>query len=307
MTNLELYKEFVSNHPEYTKTNYKKRAKRFGLTIEEVKAVHGKNELPKSLESINNPEMKALAKSFYEGYIDYPTFIKALVEAQNDIKSGIRAADFNWLLLSDIHIPFDDERLFDWVVGLAKKYGIDKIVQTGDLIDHYNLSFHDKNPNALSQIEEFNKTMKGLEKWKQAFPEMVVVKGNHSGRFDRRAAYAGLSDKFVRPIEEVYEFPVGWGKMVTEFETDEFVVGHGDDGGNIMNKVLRMQKSYVQGHYHSKTYLNFATEKLWGMQLGFIADKKSLAMEYAGKGAKHMIHSVGLLIEGNPIILTNKN
>jgi hypothetical protein len=120
----------------------------------------------------------------------------------------------------------------------------------------------------------------------------------------RQAKTAGLLDEFLRPIEDILNVP-NW-KFHTEFETNKFVCGHGDDGKNLRTKILHWGKSYIQGHYHSDSNLFFTSENDFGMQVGCGVDKNSYAFKYAGKGAKRFIHSAGLYVDGNPMLLTMK-
>ena len=313
MTNKEKYIEHLIKHPSIKKKGVEKISKRFGISIDEVRAIHrghiyndGVSDLPDPVQVEEATELMEFISALMRGDISYKELKAALNINPVNSKQILSAEDFDWMFIPDLHEPFCDKAYFEWILRLRDKYRPTKIIQLGDLLDNYNMSFHDKNPNAFSATEEYEKTMLSLDKWKREFPEMIMVKGNHTSRYDRKAAYAGLINKFMKPIEEVYEFPEGWDKMVSEYSTNLFVAGHGDDGMNILQKIMRFGKSYIQGHYHSKTSLNWVSESLWGMQLGFGGDKSSLAFEYAGKGAKHNIHSVGFLIDSNPLIFTKR-
>lgn len=170
--------------------------------------------------------------------------------------------------------------------------------------DHHSMSFHDSDPDGHGAGNELELAKANIKLWYEMLGEAIVTQGNHTVLAYRKAFNAGMSSKWVKSIQDVLEVPK-WD-YVSEFETDKFIVGHGDDGKLMKTKVLPTGKSYIQGHFHSDSMLQFYSEQLFGMQVGCGVDKESYAFKYANKGRKRFIHSVGLYVDGNPMLITMK-
>lgn len=93
----------------------------------------------------------------------------------------------NILFISDLHIPYHDND----AITLAIDYGIKKEVNTvfinGDLMDFYQLSRFEKDPNKRSVKHEFDATKAFLVSLRKAFPNAIIywLKGNHCIRYEK--------------------------------------------------------------------------------------------------------------------------
>lgn len=283
-----------------TTWNYEKRAKTYGLPISTLKELSRKVkhvQIEPVEVPVLHPNMQLIAEAYRDGKIDYSTFMMAL-QAEYEVKPTKmveEAYDHNWIFIGDLHEPFADPRYFEFIKRLVKKYGITKAVFVGDEIDMHFSSYHETNPDGLGARDELRAAKEALKKWYDLFPEAVVCEGNHSTLAYRKATSAGLASDWLRSPNEVLGVP-NW-RYMTEFETNRFVVGHGDDGKNMQKKIMTWGKSYIQGHFHSESGVKYITEDIFAMQVGCGVDKNSYAFRYAGKGAKNFILSAGVLVD----------
>lgn len=276
-----------------------------GLMWNNIREVSTYTKTSKPVDTVLPDKNKVIAELFLQDKITYEQLKEMLGMTPKVAENGlIKADEHNWIFIGDLHEPFTDPRYFDFILNIVNKYKIDKVVFMGDEIDNHAISYHEKDPNGYGIRQEYDLAVLGLEKWFKAFPNSDVLTGNHSSLIKRQVKSAGLLNDWVKPLNDLYKVPT-W-KFHTEFETDKFVCGHGDDGKNLKTKILHWGKSYIQGHYHSESNLFFTSENHFGLQVGCGVDKTSYAFKYAGKGAKRFIHSAGTYIEGNPGLLTMK-
>lgn len=164
-------------------------------------------------------------------------------------------------VLSDIHIPFQDNEtlthVFDCIVNSQPQY----IVLLGDILDCYSISRFCKRPDRMRnlqyEIDTFYKMMLGLKKH---IPntEIHYVLGNHENRLEKlvleNPGLFGL--KALEPQELFRLNDLGIYYHKTKFNLNNFIFYHGD--------VVRKDSSYsakaefldhkmsdgVSGHVH---------------------------------------------------------
>jgi hypothetical protein len=62
----------------------------------------------------------------------------------------------------------------------------------------------------------------------------------------------------------------------------------------------------VQGHYHERFNIQYWGNPLalnWGLQVGCLIDKDSLAFEYGRSNLKRPVIGCGIILEGQPRLL----
>lgn len=90
------------------------------------------------------------------------------------------------LVVSDIHIPYHDGEAMEAAFGYALEHGIEDVYINGDLVDFYQLSRFDKDPNAVSIHEELRILGEFFVWLREQFKGRIWWKyGNHEDRFDR--------------------------------------------------------------------------------------------------------------------------
>lgn len=168
------------------------------------------------------------------------------------------------LILSDIHIPFQDNE----AVELAIKYGIENgancVLLNGDTIDFAGISRHENNWKNRKVSEEFELCRQFLEYLRHKFPKARIVwkDGNHDERWEKylfNKAPEIFDDKEFRlPIR------LKFGEYRIEHVTDKRPIkigklnvlhGHELAGGSggvnpARATFLKTLESVLVGHYH---------------------------------------------------------
>lgn len=90
------------------------------------------------------------------------------------------------LVLSDVHIPYHSISALTAAIDYAKQLPVDAILLNGDILDCYQLSRFEKDPNKRSFAEELEAFREFIEVLKREFPNarMYYKLGNHEERYD---------------------------------------------------------------------------------------------------------------------------
>lgn len=177
------------------------------------------------------------------------------------------------LLLSDLHIPYQDNGAITTALNYGKKEKIDAIFINGDLIDVYMLSFHEKDPRKRSiadELEDCRTFFKGLRKAFNGIP-IYYIPGNHEVRLER---YLRVKAPELLDVEEfkldvllrVGEHKIEYIPYSTKCYFGKLLVEHGDKmkGSGGVNPArtlyLRLKRHAICGHFHRTTE---ATEKVY--------------------------------------------
>mgnify|MGYP006935499080 CR=1 FL=1 len=93
----------------------------------------------------------------------------------------------NILMLSDIHVPYQNNEAITLCLNLGKEKNINTIYLNSDIIDMYQASFHEKDPRNRSIKDELEMTRELLASIRNAFPKAYIYykEGNHSARLRR--------------------------------------------------------------------------------------------------------------------------
>lgn len=180
-------------------------------------------------------------------------------------------------LLFDIHIPYHDERAINVALSYFKENQVDAIVFGGDLLDFYNLSRFDKDPEERTSTWEDIKIMLGfIDNVREAFPDTALIYkfGNHDERYENYIKqnckeifdFAVLSMDYLinsfgkndeeRLIASKRKVTIVTGKRVVKLGKLNIVHGH-EFGKSIFSPVnparglyLRAKASCICGHHH---------------------------------------------------------
>jgi predicted phosphodiesterase len=98
-----------------------------------------------------------------------------------ELGGGIRVG-----ILSDIHIPYHDERALAAAVDYLKRRRPDVVLLNGDYGDFYSISRFTKNPKKRNFKREIKLQRDGLKWLRSQFPKarLVYKMGNHDERYD---------------------------------------------------------------------------------------------------------------------------
>lgn len=89
------------------------------------------------------------------------------------------------LIISDMHVPFHDERAIDLALEDGVKHGCDTIYLNGDQLDFYQVSDFMKDPKERPPEEERDILWEYMDVMERLFKKRYLKKGNHEVRWDR--------------------------------------------------------------------------------------------------------------------------
>ena len=195
-------------------------------------------------------------------------------------------------IIGDTHIPYELEGYLEFCQETFKKCGVNKVIHIGDLFDNHSLSFHDSEPSLKGATGEHIDALERLQPWKEAFPEMTHINGNHDAIPARQLVKLGLDPNiYLRPTSEVYDFPKGW-KTVEEIEINGVLYHHGHTACGVngfRNDAKNRMQNTVTGHAHGNlgvAYTACSHRLVWGLAVGCGIDNSKMAFAY-GKHFKN--------------------
>ena len=92
-----------------------------------------------------------------------------------------------FILLSDLHIPYQDDIAVNSAIDFIKEKQPDVVVLNGDIVDFYDLSRFNKDPDRVQCLQqEINEVQNVFKRIRKAVPEASIyfVKGNHEKRLE---------------------------------------------------------------------------------------------------------------------------
>lgn len=93
-----------------------------------------------------------------------------------------------FIVLSDIHFPYHDNKAIKAALQFMKNHPVDTIILNGDILDFYDVSSFDKDPDRINSLQkEIDLATKFFGQLRKIKPgaRIVFVKGNHSSRLER--------------------------------------------------------------------------------------------------------------------------
>lgn len=96
-------------------------------------------------------------------------------------------ANNNILFLSDIHLPYHDINALTLALDYGKSKEVNTIYLNGDIMDFYQVSFHEKDPSQRNIEYEFDTMRSFLDLLKKNLPQCKIFykEGNHESRWER--------------------------------------------------------------------------------------------------------------------------
>lgn len=194
-------------------------------------------------------------------------------------------------IFGDTHIPFEHPNYLEFIKDTFKKYGVNQIVCTGDLIDNHAISRHPTEPAAKSPEDELDMAITKVKAYTTAFKNVYMCEGNHDCIPYRQAATLGLSKRFLKSFSELFELPKTWD-IQEQHIIDNVLYKHGLNCGGkdgALNAAIQERMSTVIGHYHSFGGVKYSANSrniIFGMNVGCGIDISAYAFAY-GKNAKY--------------------
>lgn len=116
----------------------------------------------------------------------------------------------NILLISDLHLPYQHEDAFEFLRALDEVYKFISVLNVGDLYDHHRGSYHESEPNAYGEEEEYHLAKEYAKELQAIFPDMVIVEGNHDAIPQRKLRTIGLPMSMLKDYNKMYDTKPTW-------------------------------------------------------------------------------------------------
>ena len=209
------------------------------------------------------------------------------------------------LAIGDLHLPHDRVGFLAYCRSLYIQYRCNRAILLGDAVDLHAISYHEKHPDADGAVQELTKTKHAIRRWYRAFPNAIVVIGNHDRLFIRKAATNGIPESVLKSFSEIWGTPT-W-KWVNSVTVDGVLYIHGDGcGGGIhpaYNTMRKTAQSCVMGHHHTAAGVKFlcnTERRLFGMDVGCGFNWDVVQFLYQDKNPCKPIVAAGTVIDGIP-------
>jgi predicted phosphodiesterase len=173
------------------------------------------------------------------------------------------------LVLSDIHIPYQDNKAIKAAIEYGKKQGVNTIYLNGDIIDFYQLSFHEKDPRKRSFKDELEDARQFFKWLKEEFPseKIYFIPGNHEARLERwlRVRAPELLDFQEWRLDvllKLRELDIHFLQHKSKVYFGKLMVEHGDKlrGAGGVNPartlLLKFKRPVLCGHFHRTSSAN---------------------------------------------------
>lgn len=220
------------------------------------------------------------------------------------------------LVISDTHFPYHHPDVFRFLTKLNKHYKPDHVVHIGDEMDWHSINVsHVINPDLPSPADELLSGRSLCSQLEKIFPDLVLLESNHGSMVLRRAMAKGMSKWFLKDYNEILEVSSRWKwkeKHIIETDKGRIIFAH-QFCKDVAKACRETSMSCVQGHFHTVSEIKYVGNDFhlnWGMSVGCLVDKRSLAMAYMKVNMAKPILSCGIITDGVPYIvpmILNKN
>jgi predicted phosphodiesterase len=207
------------------------------------------------------------------------------------------------LVIGDLHAPFIHEKYFDFIRYIRDRFLCEKVISIGDIVDQHAINYHEHDPDGQSSGDEIDKTVGILTKWYNEFPVLQITKGNHDELPNRKAKTHGLSQRYIKSLNSVFEMPKKW-TWHDDLIIDNVLYMHGTGKWGKYSHIAWANDnriSTVTGHAHSGGGVQYLASKvsiIFGMNVGCGIDIKSYAMAYGKNFARRPTIGCGVVLDG---------
>lgn len=216
----------------------------------------------------------------------------------------------NILFISDTQIPYEHPDAYDFLAYVKNRFKTHRAIHIGDEVDLATISYHEKDPDGISQVEELNLSRVGLKRLSKLFPKLDILWSNHGSLFFRKAKTAGLSRQYIKTPQEVWGVSKDWNwydQIILKYPKMPDILCVHNLSGNNLNNIKNRQCSVIQGHYHSKLSIECMTnnkgELIFGATVGCLIDRFHTNFDYAKNKAGVQQLGVLVLLSGQPVIV----
>jgi predicted phosphodiesterase len=178
-------------------------------------------------------------------------------------------------IIGDLHIPYHDEDAIETACDKMEAEEVDSILINGDLLDFYQLSFHEKDPRKVHFKNEIESGKQFFEYIRSRFPGIPIyfIPGNHENRFERylriKASELLDMDEFrLDVILHVAEYKIEYLPFRTKVIFGDFLIEHGDKipgaGGVVPARtaLMRLKTNCIINHFHKSSQ---SSQRVYGI------------------------------------------
>lgn len=207
-------------------------------------------------------------------------------------------------VVSDTHFPFHNKKALGKVLNAIRVEKPTHVVQIGDLLDQYVFSKYsrtlsiDPNEEITSGIA-YAQTFWAFVKMNAPKAKRIQLMGNHDMRLAKRIKDLLPELESFVSTKSLYQFP---GVKVLDSDRDSIVIDgvtytHGHLSKSI-DHAIHFGTPIVHGHRHRP---EISTKgKLWSMDVGYIADIKSIPLSYTATTKTNWCMAYGIVENGKP-------
>nr|BAR33754.1 Predicted phosphoesterase (COG0622) [uncultured Mediterranean phage uvMED] len=138
-----------------------------------------------------------------------------LPESIADPKKNFKLPEGKSLIISDVHIPYHDDKALNNCMEYASYYQPDNIIMNGDISDFFSISRWEKNPAERNLSRELMLCRQFLQYLRERFPKarLIYKIGNHEERWEKymwlkAPELSGVSDFQIYDILDFAKYGV---------------------------------------------------------------------------------------------------
>ena len=221
----------------------------------------GKELRNKINKSLNNKFIKELKTKVMHNKLTLPES-QTKTRSQFTFPSGCMKLG----VFGDVHIPFHDNTALETMFTKFEEENVDSIFINGDLLDFYQLSFHEKDPRVVHFKDEIEAGKEFLAYIRDRFPDIPIyyITGNHENRFERylriKASELLDMDEFrLDVILQVASYKIEFIPFRSKVVFGDYTIEHGDKipgaGGVVPARTLlmRLKSNSIVNHFHKSS------------------------------------------------------
>ena len=167
------------------------------------------------------------------------------------------------IVINDIHSRFHDRKAIEIAINNGVKNGCDICIINGDLLDFYQFSRFDKNPNILQYFYSEREWVQDfLLLLQKTFGKVIFKKGNHDIRRELLLQKKAVDIPEIQGLENIADYvffdnstvDVVEHYNVVEFGRLNFIHGHEYQGGGgihvAYNRMNKAMDNIISAHSH---------------------------------------------------------
>ena len=178
-------------------------------------------------------------------------------------------------IIGDVHIPYQDNDAIEVAFTKMEEENIESLFINGDLLDFYQLSFHEKDPRMVHFKQEIEAGRQFLDYCRSRFPGIPIyfIPGNHENRFER---YLRIKASELLDIDEcrldvilhVAEYRIEYLPFRSKVVFGDYTIEHGDKipgaGGVVPARTLlmRLKSNSIVNHFHKSSE---SSQRIYGV------------------------------------------